>query len=141
MLKQNIILDPKYKLVIFDCDQTLISETIFDDVFEILKQFQNSHINMAVASYNPYAKWLCDRYDITKYFDIICGYASNGKMKHIDEIKLYYRNRGINFNDSEIIFFDDDIKNFDAIKKLTNIKCIPVNPHKGITKDVIQLVI
>lgn len=95
---------------------------------------------MAIASYNPYARWLCDRYNITKYFDIICGYDSDGKMKHMTEIKLYYQERGIDLDDQVIIFFDDDIENFDDIEKLTKIKCIQVNPNKGITKDMINLV-
>lgn len=131
---------PKYKLAVFDMDGTMFYETIFDDVFDIVKNFKRLNINMAVASYNPCAKWLCDRYDITQYFDIICGYDGDGKMKHMNEIQLHYHKKGINFDENEIIFFDDDIENFNDIQKLTKIRCVPVNPKRGITKDVIDLI-
>jgi hypothetical protein len=49
-------------------------------------------------------------------------------------------NQGIKYDDPEIIFFDDDKKNIYDIQNATDIMCIPVNPEKGITKDVINLV-
>jgi hypothetical protein len=131
----------KYSLAIFDLDGTIFYETIFDDVFEILHQFKLNNIKMAIASYNPYAEFFCNRYDITKYFDIICGYTKNNKISHINEIKSYYKNKGTIFTDNEIIFFDDDMNNINDIKNNTNITCIPINPEKGITKDMIKLVI
>jgi predicted phosphatase len=131
----------KYNLVIFDLDGTIVYETIFDDVFEILHQFKLNNVKMAIASYNPYAEFFCNRYDITKYFDIICGYTKNDKIQHINEIKSHYKNKGTIFTDNEIIFFDDDIKNINDIKKNTNITCVKINTEKGITKDMINLVI
>jgi hypothetical protein len=96
---------------------------------------------MAIASYNPHAEFFCNRYHITKYFDIICGYIKNDKIQHINEIKSHYKKKGIIFADSEIIFFDDDMNNINDIKKNTDITCIPINPEKGVTKDIIKLVI
>lgn len=130
-----------YKLAIFDMDQTLVDQTIYEDVFFIVQKFKELKIRMAIASYNPYAAWLCDRYDITKYFDIICGYRKNCKMNHINTIKKYYVEQGLNYDDSEIIFFDDNKKNISDVQGSTDIKCVSINPEKGITKDVVNLVI
>lgn len=132
---------PKYNLAIFDLDGTIFYETIFDDVIEILKQLYDNNIKMAIASYNPYAEFFCNRYDITKYFDIICGYTKENKMNHINEIKNHYKKGGIEFNDKEIIFFDDDATNINDIKKNTGIRCISVNSDIGITKEMIQLLL
>ena len=130
-----------YKSVIFDLDQTLRGETLFTDAEFVIKELAKNKINMAIASFNKYADWFCNRYDITKYFDIICGYHCNeGKVKHINEIKSFYKNKGISFNDDEIIFFDDDISNIKDIQKNTSITCIDVNPDTGISKDVIYLI-
>jgi magnesium-dependent phosphatase-1 len=132
---------PKYKLVIFDCDQTLVDQSIYKDVQDVVEKLSQLKIKMAIASYNPYAKWLCDRYDITKYFDIICGYNSDNKMKHMTEIKTYYEKKGFDITEDEIIFFDDDINNFISIEKLTQIKCCYINPDNGVTNDIMNLII
>ena len=82
----------KRKLAIFDMDQTLVDETLYRGVEEILEHLKKNNYRMAIASYNPYARWLCERYSITHYFDIICGYYDpKGKTTHIDEIKLYLK--------------------------------------------------
>jgi len=132
---------PKFNLAIFDLDGTIFYETIFDDVFEILEKLKNSNVKMAIASYNPHAKFFCNRYDIEKYFDIICGYYTDCKISHINEIKSYYKNKGRIFDDKEIIFFDDDNTNISDISIQTKIKCISINPDIGVTKDIINLVI
>jgi predicted phosphatase len=138
ILKKTI--KPKYRLAIFDMDQTLVDQTIYEDVFHIMKEFKSLKINMAIASYNPYAAWLCDRYDITKYFDIICGYPHEGKLDHIKTIRNYYKENGVTYDDTEIIFFDDDKKNISDVSRITGIRCITVNPKKGINKNVVNLV-
>jgi magnesium-dependent phosphatase-1 len=130
----------KYRLAIFDMDQTLVDQTIYEDVFHIVKKFKELNIKMAIASYNPHALWLCDRYDITKYFDIICGYPHDGKLGHIETIRNYYKENGVNYDDAEIIFFDDDKNNISDVSRITGIRCVTVDPKKGITKNVINLV-
>jgi phosphoglycolate phosphatase-like HAD superfamily hydrolase len=132
---------PKYKLVIFDCDQTLVDQSIYKDVQDVVEKLSKLKIKMAIASYNPYAKWFCDRYDITKYFDIICGYNSVNKMKHMTEIKTHYEKKGFDIAEDEMIFFDDDINNFISIEKLTRIKCCYINPDNGVTNDIMNLII
>jgi hydroxymethylpyrimidine pyrophosphatase-like HAD family hydrolase len=131
------------KLAIFDFDNTIFYETINETVFEVIQEFKKKKIKLAIASYNPYVKWFCDRYDITMYFDIILGYYNSeksGKNKHINEIRNYYIEYGLIFRDNEIIFFDDDIHNITDVKKQTNIICIHINPNTGITRDVLKLV-
>lgn len=131
----------KFNLAIFDIDGTIIDETIFDDIFEILEKLKNNDVKMSIASYNPYAKFFCNRYDIEKYFDIICGYYTDCKIIHINEIKNFYKDKGIIFDDKEIIFFDDNITNINDISLQTNIKCVLVNSKIGVTKDMINLVL
>jgi predicted phosphatase len=133
----------QFKLAIFDFDNTIFYETINETIFEVIQEFQKKNIKLAIASYNPYVKWYCNRYNITKHFDIILGYhnpKNSGKNKHINEIRNYYMLRGLIFHDSEIIFFDDDIHNITDVRKQTNISCIHINPDTGITRDVLKLV-
>jgi hydroxymethylpyrimidine pyrophosphatase-like HAD family hydrolase len=132
----------RIKLAIFDFDNTIFYETINKDIFEVISVYQKKNIKLAIASYNPYVKWFCNRYGITKHFDIILGYHNekNGKNEHIKEIRNYYAECGLIFHDNEIIFFDDDTNNIDNVKKETNIICIPVNPNTGITLDILKLV-
>jgi len=130
----------KYKLAIFDMDQTLVDETIYEDVFHIMKEFKSLKINMAIASFNPHAAWLCDRYDITKYFDIICGYQHECKLDHINAIINHYKEMGLNYDYNDIVFFDDDDKNISDVSDITGIKCIKVDSRKGIDRSVVNLV-
>ena len=138
---------PKYKLAIFDMDQTLFHETIYPNVKSILRTLKNANVRMAIASFNEHAKWLCDRYDISKYFDIIEeGYCSGtqdvpGKMNHINNIKKYYTNTDQSMMESDMIFFDDDPQNILDIKENTFITCVKVDPSIGIKKNIIELII
>lgn len=127
---------PKFKLVVFDLDRTLFYETIFEQVFCILSNLRRLNLCMSIASFNPCAEWLCDRYDIKKYFDHICeGREKYGdsKIDHIQHIRTEYKKQGIEFDDHDIIFFDDDEDNIRQVEKYTNIKCIQVDGNIGIT--------
>lgn len=125
------------KLIIFDMDKTLFDETLYEDIPKILENLHKKRYRMAIASYNPFAKWLCDRYSITKYFDIICGYYSHkGKMTHMREIFNFYKKRGYNVNPENTIFYDDDPNNINDIQNKTKITCIKVPPG-GITFNMI----
>jgi magnesium-dependent phosphatase-1 len=125
------------QLAIFDMDQTLVDETLYHDVEDVLEHLKKNNIKMAIASYNPYAQWLCERYSITHNFDIICGYHnSKGKMMHIEEIKKYYFKKNKTIPEIEILFFDDDPNNINEIKKHTKIKCVLV-PEGGLTLQLV----
>jgi HAD superfamily phosphatase (TIGR01681 family) len=129
------------KLAIFDFDNTIFHETINENIFEVIEEYKKKNIKLAIASYNPYVRWFCDRYEITKHFDIILGYhCNNGKNGHIKKILSYYKEHRLIFSDNEIIFFDDDITNIADVKKETNITCIHINPATGITLDILKLV-
>jgi predicted phosphatase len=131
----------RYKLVIFDMDQTLIDETLYLDAEYIIKHFNKFNINMSIASFNKHAQWFCDRYDISKYFDIICGYYNTGKLNHIKKIKEFYNANGYEIYDRDIIFFDDDIINISEVRNNSSITCVKINPKIGINKNVIKIVI
>jgi predicted phosphatase len=135
--------EQKIKLAIFDFDNTIFYETINENIFEIISVYHKKNIKLAIASNNPYVKWFCNRYDITKHFDIILGYYNPdklGKNKHIKEIRSYYADHDLIFHDNEIIFFDDDETNITDVKKETNITCIHINSDTGITRNVLKLV-
>jgi len=127
----------KYKIIVFDLDQTLIDGTIYKDVIDILDRLKKSGYLLSIASFNRCARILCDRYDITKYFDIICGYSDFDKISHFNTIVQYYKFRQVDFKHEEIIFFDDQYMNFVLLKPVFNVKCYLINPDVGLTlKDV-----
>jgi len=121
-----------FKIIVFDLDQTLINETICQDTEEVLKKLKNAGYKLAIASYNKYAEWFCDRYNITNYFDIICAEIQKNKIKHFQKIINFYKLNNINFVDSDIIFFDDYQPNFITIQQKFNIKCHIVDKKTGI---------
>lgn len=128
-----------FKLVIFDLDQTLRGETLFDDAEYVIKELAKNDMRMAVASFNKYADWLCGRYGIDKHFDIICGYYDErGKITHINQIKEHYKSRNININDTDIIFFDDDEHNINNVRNNSDITCVKVDPSIGLQRDLLQ---
>ena len=123
------------KFIIFDFDQTLFDETIYPDAISIIKKLKLNNIHLSIASFNPYAAWLCDRYDISRFFDIICGYKADEKNQHIADIKEYYAAHSIQFNEKNAVFFDDDLRNINFVRNKTNIKC--VNVSNGITSNLV----
>ena len=56
------------EVIIFDLDKTLINETICKETETVLQKLKEQQYSLAIASYNAYAKWFCDRYNISKYF-------------------------------------------------------------------------
>ena len=65
---------------------------------------------------------------------------SDGK-KTPDESIALYREKGYDFLDTDIIFFDDDMDNIKNISDNSLITCIKVDPRIGISKNVMQLIV
>lgn len=119
----------KVKLAIFDMDQILFDETLYKGVENILEKLKQNNYKMAIASYNPYAEWLCDRYSITPYFDIICGHPPTsdlGKLVHIDEIFQYYKKNKISVSEQDTVFYDDNKQNIQEVGQNTKINCVHI---------------
>lgn len=116
------------KVVIFDLDQTLINETICQETEIVLQTLKKHQISMSVASFNVHAKWFCDRYDISKYFDVITANFASDKISHITSIMNFYNIT----NPLEIVFFDDKQKNCEIVQKILQIPSFKVNRHHGI---------
>jgi len=120
-------------VIIFDLDQTLINETICKDTLQVLQELKNHQYSLAIASYNKYAKWFCDRYDITKYFDMIEAKFDSTKIHHLKNIMEFYK-----VPSSKIAFFDDRQRNCNIAQNKLHIKSYKVNKHYGIRLNDIQ---
>lgn len=124
--KQNIT--TSVEVIIFDLDKTLINETICKETETVLQKLKERQYSLAVASYNAYAKWFCDRYNISKYFDIICANPAETKISHIKSIMQFY-----NITDtSKMVFFDDKYSNCHIIQSELQIPSIKVDKQCGI---------
>lgn len=130
----------KTKLIVFDMDETLFHETLYEQVFGILEEISKKNIHMAIASYNKFCTFFCDRYDISKYFDVIRGYYAPNKINHFNEIFDYYNKLNIQIKPSEVLFFDDDNANLETIRGEFNITSYKVEPNIGITNDILKLI-
>lgn len=128
------------KLVIFDLDKTLINETLCDETEKVLQQLKEKKYMMAIASYNKYAKWFCDRYDISKFFDVICAKRDLNKASHIQSIINFYFTCGIKIQPYEIMFFDDKHSNCNFIQQFGIISHLVDKKH-GIRLSDIKLLI
>jgi predicted phosphatase len=116
------------KIIVFDLDQTLLSNgTIGNETEFILELLKQQQYSLAIASYNRYAKWFCDRYDISKYFDIICAEQTETKIPHMKTIMNFYHALP-----SEMVFFDDKHKNCKTIQTELNIQTYKVDKCCGI---------
>jgi phosphoglycolate phosphatase-like HAD superfamily hydrolase len=125
------------KCIIFDLDGTLMGETLFPQSVQLLESFKQQGIKQSMASMNPHAKFFCDRYGISKYFDcILSGYVKDNKVGYIKEIVKWYNNNGCPVEEKDCLFIDDDNNNIKCISTSTSVKCIKVNPKEGATFEL-----
>jgi HAD superfamily hydrolase (TIGR01509 family) len=120
-------------VVVFDLDFTLVDDEprLFPNVRNIIEKLSLKY-KLAIASYNSKAKYILARYDLVKYFDIIVSLQHFTKQIHFTTIKKHF-----NIEYSDMIFFDDDIKNIELAKTL-GIKSTLVDYQTGVTLNDIK---
>lgn len=120
-------------VVVFDLDFTLVDDQprLFPNVRNIIEKLSLKY-KLAIASYNSKAKYILSRYDLVKYFDIIVSLQHFTKQIHFTTIKKHF-----NIEYSDMIFFDDDIKNIELAKTL-GIKSTLVDHQTGVTLNDIK---
>lgn len=124
------------KVIIFDLDFTLIDEEFkpFPEVKSIIEKLSKKY-KLAIASYNSKAKYILERNDLLKYFDIIVSFIHFTKSIHFSTIRKHF-----NIDYSEISFFDDDNKNIELAKSL-GISSYLVNYQTGVRLEDIEKLI
>jgi len=94
--------------LVFDLDFTLIDEDkqLYPGLFDLLHRLKREGNHLSIASFNGSARTILTMLKVSELFDIIIGYISFDKRKHLIAIKDFY---GVDFDD--MYFFDDDIFN------------------------------
>jgi len=103
----------KPKLVIFDLDLTLVSESgeLYDNVDAMLKDIKAKDIIIALASYNFYGERLLTRKGIRQYFDVVV--CEDWQSDTIDYKFTMLKKilQDTNVEPCDVVFYDDNIKN------------------------------
>lgn len=113
-------------------DQTGRWIRLYPDVLDILNELKNNNKRIAAASrtYEPeWAQDLLDLFNIDKFFKAKEIYPDS-KVTHFKRIQRFFE---IPF--SEMVFFDDEYRNIDAVGRL-GVEAVFV--RNGINMDMIQ---
>lgn len=108
------------KLIIFDLDSTLMSDygELYDNVEKMLREIREKKIKIALASYNVNGENRLKRSGIRQYFDmIICESWNQEDIDYKDKM-LQQVLKSMDMEASDVIFFDDNIKNIKTAEKL-----------------------
>ncbi|PRP78904.1 hypothetical protein PROFUN_13343 [Planoprotostelium fungivorum] len=128
----------RYKAFVFDYDNTLtISNSpaqrtaYLETIQQMMQQLTSNGIYVAIASYN----WDTDR--------LLTDMGIQSKTDMIKEIRRQYRiwmrerGRHTSLRKSEIIFFDDDLFNCQAVEAY-GVRAINIAPSSGIQMQVFE---
>lgn len=86
----------------------LFENSAIDGIHEVLEKLKNSGYTLAVATSKPtcFAISICEKYDFSKYFDIIMGSELDGTRTKKSEI-IYEVLKQLNANPEETIMIGD----------------------------------
>jgi magnesium-dependent phosphatase-1 len=126
------------KLIIFDLDDTLTTNLqLFPQTKSMLQILKRKGYDLSVASFNNYAREICQELDIAQYFDSIQGFQHNDKELHITLILNHYKDEGINYKARDILFVDNLKSNTDFVESRLGIKSVLVNAQGAILSDIL----
>ena len=119
---------PKYKLYVFDLDDTLIvGNRLAHDTHAVLTELKTRKYKMCVASNNESARHILQNLHVEHYFDHIIGhYDEHHKGKHLRQIEVHYPN----IYPHEIVLFDDLQENVIEARKLGIRRCSSGSSHR-----------
>jgi len=111
------------KIAIFDLDETLWDGIqLYKDSLDILQSLFDKNITLYLASYHLEAPDVCNKLGIYGFFKKI--YYGRPKSKYEMFIKIKEENPQI--DESEMVFFDDNMSNIQDIQNNTCVKTIHV---------------
>lgn len=120
---ETITLNFAFKIAIFDLDDTLWDgEKLFNDVKYILDTLKNNGVKLFIASYNLEAPLCCSCLTILDYFDEI---IYDRRLKKSEMVKKIL-DKFTDINESEVVFFDDNIHNIHDVKVNTAVSACHV---------------
>jgi len=138
----NLPTPKKPKFVILDLDGTLIHETLFPQVLDLMKALKKAQHHLSIASHNAYAEFFCKRYGLDELVDHIIGqetYPDMDKTPHLTRIAELYIKAGIIVNEEDMILVDDRLEVINDTRALMpNVSYIHVVSANGMCKNDIK---
>ena len=112
-----------FKIAVFDLDRTLWNGTrLYEDSLKILKALTEAGVITYIASFHQKAEQACNNLEISKYLTGIEYGRTRNKAQMISDILS--KHSGI--DQTDVCFFDDQIKNIALVKTQMGIKGVHV---------------
>ena len=131
----------KWKVVIFDFDDTLFLKTTYEfipNLKEMLLTLRSRQLTVMLLTYNKKAQSILKTSGFEKYFDLIIMMNSKEESKSslIQKTSLFSHV----MDKSDILFFDNDPFNVYDMQTL-GITSFLINPITGLFKDLIDMLL